>query len=29
MAYGVVSPLPRIVGPSSAEIAGVHIPAGV
>jgi len=28
MAYGVVSPLPRIVGPSSAEIAGVHIPAG-
>ncbi|PPQ68061.1 hypothetical protein CVT26_007345 [Gymnopilus dilepis] len=28
LAHGVVSPLPRIVGPSDAEIAGVIVPAG-
>ncbi|PPQ79817.1 hypothetical protein CVT25_002971 [Psilocybe cyanescens] len=28
MAHGVVSPLPRIVGPSDAEISGEVIPAG-
>jgi hypothetical protein len=29
MAHGVVTPLPRIVGPTDVEIAGAVIPAGV
>lgn len=29
ISYGAISPLPRIVGPSSAEIGGVQIPEGV
>ena len=29
MAHGVVTPLPRIVGPVDSEISGVVIPAGV
>jgi len=29
MAHGVVSPLPRVVGPMDSEIAGVIVPAGV
>ncbi|KAJ7601968.1 cytochrome P450 [Roridomyces roridus] len=28
LAHGVVTPIPRVVGPSDAFIAGVHIPAG-
>ena len=26
---GAVTPLPRVVGPTDAEIAGIHVPAGV
>lgn len=29
MSHGAVSPLPRVVGPGSAEIGGVHVPQGV
>ena len=29
MAHGVVTPLPRVVGPVDSEISGVMIPAGV
>jgi hypothetical protein len=29
MAHGIVTPLPRIVGPTDVEIAGAVIPAGV
>lgn len=29
MAHGVVTPLPRVVGPIDSEISGVTIPAGV
>jgi hypothetical protein len=29
MAHGIVSPLPRIVGPTDSEISGEIIPAGV
>jgi cytochrome P450 len=29
MAHGVVTPLPRIVGPTDAEISGFIVPAGV
>ena len=29
MSLGAVSPMPRIVGPSSAIVAGVHVPSGV
>lgn len=29
MSHGVVSPLPRVVGPESAEIGGIIVPAGV
>lgn len=29
MAHGVVTPLPRIVGPASAKIVGEMIPEGV
>lgn len=29
MSFGVVSPLPRVVGPESAEIGGAYIPKGV
>jgi cytochrome P450 len=29
IAHGVVTPLPRVVGPVDSEISGVVIPAGV
>ena len=29
MAHGIVTPLPRIVGPTDSEISGEIIPAGV
>lgn len=29
VSHGVVSPLPRVVGPDSAVIGGWHVPAGV
>lgn len=29
MAHGIITPLPRIVGPTDAEISGVTVPAGV
>lgn len=29
MAHGVVTPLPRVIGPVDSEISGVTIPAGV
>ena len=29
MAHGVVTPLPRVIGPIDSEISGVTIPAGV
>lgn len=29
MAHGVVTPLPRVVGPVDSEISGAIIPAGV
>ncbi|KAF5360317.1 hypothetical protein D9758_009123 [Tetrapyrgos nigripes] len=28
LGHGVVTPLPRVVGPGSADILGVHVPAG-